>query len=70
MALRPEDMNAVIPDGSKTKSLVQRGFRNIHEMRDRGGERVERSEKFLRRLMRATQKDVEVSSLDFITCVH
>ena len=61
MALAMEDANSVVPDITKAKSLVQRGFRNIHEMRDRGGERAERSEKFLRRLLRATQqKDAEV----------
>ncbi|KAI9736361.1 MAG: hypothetical protein M1834_001247 [Cirrosporium novae-zelandiae] len=54
MALRDEDRVAVYPDIQKAKDLVRRGFGIIHMVRHRDEKRVERSERFLRRLMKAT----------------
>lgn len=53
MGLRTEDHSAIVPELSKAQMLMQRGLSNIHDMASRGGSKVARSERFLRRLMKA-----------------
>lgn len=54
MGLRKDDLSSVLPDVAKAKSVVHQGFGNIHNMASRGGGKVAQSERFLKRLMKAT----------------
>jgi hypothetical protein len=60
MTMKPEDMAVVVPDLQKANIMVQTGLRNIHELGERGGESIWHSERFLRRLIRDTQHNIEV----------
>ena len=67
--LRKEDHSAIVPALPKAHMLMQRGIRIIHDMASRGGAKVARSERFLKRLMKAaiqqTQKVSEFHPFNF-----
>lgn len=52
VGLPTADLVAILPNPSKAKMLIQRGFENIRHMSTRAGPRAAQSEKFLRRLMK------------------
>lgn len=56
MGLRKDDLDAVLPDISRARILVHRGFSSIHEMASQGGAKVAQSKRFLKRLMKATSR--------------
>ena len=62
LAMRPEDLTAVTPDIDKVESSIKLGFTVLRGIRAQGGAKVERSEKFLRSLMRSMCRQRNESS--------
>lgn len=56
MGLSEEDHGAIVPVLYEIHTLMHRGVRNIHDMVSRGGLKVARSERFLKRLMKAAMR--------------
>ena len=60
MSLGKDDLGSVVPDYSAVEALVERGFAIIHDLASRGGAKVARSERFLKRLMRRTLRRAQL----------